>query len=138
MGYYSDVAITLKREDMLCLFNEGMGYSDEVRSVLKYGKLTEPSEGILTLYISCIKWYSAFESISFIENFINELEDYHFLRVGEDANDNEERCGDGELSCDMSMYAYITREIQVYGADVDMNSIIKEAVGEQKGDEDEN
>ena len=40
-----------------------------------------------------LKWYDNYPDVRFIEDLMNELEsdDFLFLRIGEDMNDNEEK-----------------------------------------------
>ena len=63
-----------------------------------------------TLYnFDYIKWYDTYPEVSFVEHFLNTLhfEDYHFVRVGEEPDDTEEK-GDSEY-----YNLYIRREVSI-------------------------
>ena len=45
------------------------------------------------LYWDYVKWYDGYDEVGFIEEFLESIpdEDYRFIRLGEDSDDNEER-----------------------------------------------
>jgi hypothetical protein len=49
--------------------------------------------GAIVYYWEWIKWYPAYEDVGFVESFIRSLnrEDYYFIRVGESADDTEQK-----------------------------------------------
>lgn len=72
------------------------------------------SDDCITLYWEWVKWYEEFEEIQFFEKFYQKLENYAFIRVGEDNDDIYEDYR-GEY-IDM---ATVIREIVIYGNEFD-------------------
>lgn len=105
MGYRSEVKICLKKdayEELRArLFNkESFRYMLDER----FFSINEIDEDIIVCGWEDIKWYSTFEEIRIIEDYLAELEsqniEYRFIRVGEEYSDVEfkELYEDG--SCD--------------------------------------
>lgn len=97
MGYYSDVAITMRQND----FNDMVKYAvtknnDYALRLIKSASLYENDiEDTITMLWNCIKWYEDYEDVSFITEFImsNGVQ-HHFIRIGEDMSDVETRYTD--------------------------------------------
>jgi hypothetical protein len=101
MGYRSDVGLALSKagadslqkklnsldKDSVIFFN--------VTELLKYAYKHQKHEetGAELFLWDYLKWYDNYSDVRFIEDLMVELEDeeFLFLRIGEDRNDNEER-----------------------------------------------
>jgi len=98
MGYrhYSDVCFELKKEknDLFQAL-----YSQEFPEDIEFlSSNIQRETDKATLYCwSDVKWYDSYPEVSFICNFISELDedDYRFVRIGEEYDDNE-TCGYSE------------------------------------------
>lgn len=101
MGYRSEVVIAVKTS----VYEDA---SDEVKSPLLgyFGDSTEV-DGILYFHHDYIKWDMFYTDIETIDNWLKTLdyEDYAFMRLGEDIEDNEDRGACSELG------VYLTRSI---------------------------
>ena len=126
MGYYSDVAIAIRKRDAKRLFDEVAKRPDE--DIVKWffsNKMEEFNindadanpDGIQVLRWYGVKWYDEFEEVQYIMNFIRSLGygSYEFMRIGEDDCDVEH---EGEIiykkskGCAYSDYVlYLEREI---------------------------
>lgn len=124
MGYYSDVAITLKKEDMMRLFKEAIEAGGNIADFVRYGTLIDSGDGTMTLKYIGTKWYESFPDVSFVESFVHVCSCYHFLRIGEDLCDVEELYGDDDESYDLGNNAYFSREIIVDGDMIDIRHIM--------------
>lgn len=103
MGYYSDVALTLKRNDMTNLVRQAKE-DEDVLALLDLAELYDQKE-CMTLVWRFIKWYDYNPSVRWIVNKIYEMDDYLFLCIGEEYDDiKTEWAGDGDLweYCDIS------------------------------------
>ena len=109
MGYRSHVMLELAKEQ------------NDIFQALYMSKFPDDAEWLFkcienyddeaTLYnFDYIKWYDTYPEVSFIEHFLNTIEDeqYHFVRVGEEADDTSE--------CGISDYynLYIRREVSIH------------------------
>lgn len=92
MGYRSDVAIALRREDwnrLRCEAVENGHFASQKEFDLFLPKIMERNDCVV-LYGTQIKWYDfAYDDIKFIANFLQDIE-HQFLRIGEEAGDVEE------------------------------------------------
>ena len=101
MGYRSDVGLALSKtgairlqEKLKALDKDSeifFNVTEFLECACKHQKHEETgSELYLWEYL---KWYDNYSDVRFIEDLINELEweDFLFLRLGEDMNDNEEK-----------------------------------------------
>ena len=96
MGYRSDVALELTKEKN-DLFRSlyAVKFPEDIAFLYDYVE-SENEDGTL-YHWSDLKWYDSYAEVSFIETFINSLdyEDFGFIRIGEESDDNEHRgCGD--------------------------------------------
>ena len=87
MGYRSDGAVYLPDKAYFLL-------PDELKQDLKDNwEQNEDNKNIWNFYD--FKWYDSYDDIKAWENFMSKLdeaeEDYDFIRLGEDINDNEVR-----------------------------------------------
>ena len=97
MGYRSDVALELTKEKNDLFRALYAAKFPEDLSWLYDNIQQESEDGTLYCWDS-VKWYDSFPEVGFIESFIDSLdyEDYAFIRIGEESDDNEHR-GDGDL-----------------------------------------
>ena len=103
MGYYSDVAIALT-ENGIKIFNQKLTSSDtiiqnDVSRLLDHAKqhrCDAETKSECWLWQD-VKWFAGdlecYQDICFIESVLDELDenDYYFVRIGEDMDDNEIR-----------------------------------------------
>lgn len=97
MGYRSDVALELTKEkNDLFRALYAVKFPEDIAFLYECVE-SENEDGTLYHWTS-VKWYSSFAEVSFIETFINSLdyEDFAFIRIGGESDDNEHR-GDGDL-----------------------------------------
>lgn len=97
MGYYSKVAVALRKADfadlqksydVFCRANAG---NPEVTSDLFTDCIKRTaSDGRVVLYWSGIKWYDDYPEVKFFMDFIRDLDHMDFLRCGEEPDDIEE------------------------------------------------
>lgn len=96
MGYYSSVAICLKKEDYDELTRRAESLEDNIISIADSIQMDEKEEVVVVSW-SCIKWYAICSGSKIVEDFINELDEqgkpFHYINIGEELNDIEERCG---------------------------------------------
>lgn len=88
MGYRSEVALTLKKEDGLELIRQAKE-NEPVRNLMSCANIIDQNE-FITFHWKWVKWYGSFEEVRFITCFYQNLEKYSFKRIGEDYNDIEE------------------------------------------------
>lgn len=88
MGYRSDVALTLRKGDVLELIKQAKG-NETVRPFMCMAHVVDQSEYV-TFYWEWVKWYDDYEEIQFITAFYRNLDEYSFKRIGEDTSDIEE------------------------------------------------
>ena len=101
MGYRSDIGLALTKEgadrlqDKLNSLDKSSDTFSNVTTLLEYAHKHQKHEesGAELLLWDYLKWYDSFPEIRFFENLMGELEwdDFLFLRIGEDMNDNEEK-----------------------------------------------
>lgn len=89
MGYYSDVALTLKKADAIELVRQAQEntYAKDLFDLVK--SIHEGSDYV-TFVWNCVKWYSQLDGVQFVTDFYQALGTYHFQRIGEDLTDIEE------------------------------------------------
>lgn len=98
MGYYSDVSIAIKKADMECLKSQlakkaftpdvPINILNFVLNAIKDGQ-QDNDNNISVLSWYSLKWYKEFPEIQFINKFLNTLDEYEFIRIGEDEEDIE-------------------------------------------------
>ena len=97
MGYRSDVALELTKEkNDLFRALYAVKFPEDIAFLYDYVE-SENEDGTL-YHWSDLKWYDSYAEVSFIETFINSLdyEDYAFIRIGEESDDNDHR-GDSDI-----------------------------------------
>ena len=122
MGYRSEVALALKKEDYEDLKN--LARKDnraDVLNFLKSGEIDQlpcPNEARIILHWSWTKWYG--DEVYFIEKFLKDLEceneddncAYELVNIGEDLSDSEQY---GE-----EKYIWLNRSIGYPGGNTDV------------------
>ena len=118
MGYRSDVGLALSKtgairlEEKLASLDKDSETHFNVTEFLEYAqKHLKHEESGAELYLwDYLKWYDSFSDVRFIEELMNELEwdDFLFLRIGEDMNDNEENGGFWDNPFELSILRTIT------------------------------
>lgn len=88
MGYYSDVALTLRKEDATELIKQAKE-NEKVWPFMCTAHMINQNEYV-TLHWEWVKWYDDYEEIQFITAFYRNLDEYSFKRIGEDNSDIEE------------------------------------------------
>lgn len=95
MGYRSEVALTMKKEDILDLLKQAMAQSDNgsAQQFLYYDKILDHQNGYASLYWDWVKWYEDYPEIAFVTQFYNDIVekggDISFRRIGENDDDYE-------------------------------------------------
>lgn len=91
MGYRSDIAIAMRKEDFE-LLKEFDKENQNLVELLEVAKVKE-SRGVVVIQWDSLKWYPYFPEVQAIEEFLGELSDedkpYRFIRIGEDTADTE-------------------------------------------------
>lgn len=99
MGYYSNVAITMKKANYERMVEEMRGKNDDRFSWLLDEMILheKPDCDYVQIELNSIKWYESdpqcFPEIDFVMKYLYRLEDngeiYHIARIGEDPSDFE-------------------------------------------------
>lgn len=94
MSYYSDVGIALRIDDYERLkeaFAERAGQDDafSFQEVESFADDFFDLDDYVVLVWHSVKWYGEMPERLFIEHFLKQLDEYQFLRVGEDSKDVE-------------------------------------------------
>ncbi len=99
MGYRSDVAICLKKEDYEELARRAEELEDNIIAIADLVYFDEKNE-VAIIRWGCIKWYNGYPEVDLVEKFLNELDEqgkpFHYINIGEELTDIEERCGTWE------------------------------------------
>lgn len=123
MGYYSDVALTLKKADAIELVRQAQEntYAKDLFDLVE--SIHEGSDYV-TFVWNCVKWYSQLDGVQFVTDFYQALGTYHFQRIGEELTDIEEDCNeedDGDYrileACEISREFYFN-----FGKELTLNS----------------
>ena len=109
MGYYSDVALTLRKEDAVELVRKAKVECESAYRTLSAAKIVDHDEYVSFLWYS-IKWYH-FDDVVFITNFCHECDDYSLKRIGEEYSDIDEEMGDEDY--DMADCCMIVRDFEI-------------------------
>ena len=118
MGYRSDVGLALSKsgairlQEKLAALDKDSDVFFNVTELLKYARKHvkhEETESELYLW-DYLKWYDNYFDVRFIEDLLGELEDeeFLFLRIGEDMNDNEEKGSFWDNPFELSILRTIT------------------------------
>ena len=122
MGYRSEVAISMRKEDFELLKE----FDKENKNLMELLEVAEikKSWGVVVVKWDSLKWYPEFLEIQAIEEFLGKLSDedkpYKFIRIGEYADDteveynygNEEKYGD--IAYRVNDMIDVTRYIDIY------------------------
>lgn len=99
MGYRSDVALCIKKEDFEVLKEKTKTTECNIlddASTIRF----DDEDDVVAIFWSYVKWYPEYEDVVVVENFIDELYDadkpFTFIRIGEERDDIEERMNWGE------------------------------------------
>ena len=140
MGYYSDVALAVRRKDfnrMLLQAKKEPEPDGLLRFLTTYPSVYsdgEQDESVIVLYWSCIKWYEGFRDVDYINAWMNGNYDpgfgYAFIRIGESADDVEQRNGDTDydlcdyigISCEITVSEVAPCEVKIPEDDADGES----------------
>jgi hypothetical protein len=103
MGYCSDVGLCLTKigkevlEARVNALEAGNEKTSHIRRLLDKpnGKREDEESGAIAWLWDSIKWYLDYDNVSFIENFLQDLdeEEYLFIRIGASDDDTEIRGG---------------------------------------------
>lgn len=74
MGYRSEVALTLKKEDGLELIRQAKE-NEPVRNLMSCANIIDQNE-FITFHWKWVKWYGSFEEVRFITCFYQNLDKY--------------------------------------------------------------
>lgn len=94
MGYRSQVVIALtkhaKDKLVVSFLRNGVTNTEDFTRYLE----AEDDDGNVLFHWDWVKWYDGYPEVALWTNFLDELEwdDYRFVRLGEESNDNED-CG---------------------------------------------
>lgn len=100
MGYRSDITIIMQTKDYKAMFAKAFVECEEAFELLTnedYLTLDIVNDEITSIHFDNIKWYSSFgnskgyESVDFIESFLESGIPYAFERVGEEYPDYERK-----------------------------------------------
>ena len=99
MGYRSDVALCIKKEDYEVLKTNAEAAEYNIldsASTIRF----DDEDGVVAIFWGCVKWYSEYEDVAVVEDLIDKLYDadkpFTFIRIGEERDDIEERSNWGE------------------------------------------
>lgn len=104
MGY-SDVSITMKKEDYdkftVEISNAKESLKDSLITLMQNAKIYHHKEyDFITIKFEWVKWYEHFDYVCFIRNFLTGVDDYLFNIIGENY-DGIEAITTGDYSDDM-------------------------------------
>ena len=99
MGYRSEVLLALspKAAVLLSTYIARGGAIAELLSEESCDTIDKEEDGQVTYHWNGIKWYESYPEIAAVQEFMSRLEEenmddeYRFVRVGEDTDDNEVR-----------------------------------------------
>ena len=102
MGYRSEVAyaIQFKDADALKEFVGLHAINEDTRQALNECELSNDDQPALLFKAEDDKWYDSFEEVQAHNKLLDSVDEafsdragYHFLRIGEDDDDNEQKDG---------------------------------------------
>lgn len=130
MGYQSDVAITMRTKDYNNMLKRAKALKDaSAYNLINAADIFKADDNTITiLNWTCVKWYDWFDSVKWIQKFIQKI-DATFICIGEDPNDNEEEYYNEGY--ELLEYAYYTRNIEIHGEkqikeDKNLNELLDE------------
>lgn len=126
MGYYSEVAITLHKEDFETLVRRAAEESEDSLYLIRISTLYKDEDNeTVSMTWNSVKWYEGFRSVDFIMSFLrsNDVE-YQFKRIGEETGDIEEEYNDENFVLDdaTSVCCYISMDAA--GTEVDAEASV--------------
>lgn len=130
MGYRSDVAITMRTKDYNTMLRRAKALKDtSVCALIDAADIFKADNNTVTiLNWTSVKWYDSFDSVKWIQKFIQKI-DATFVYIGEDPDDNEEEYYNEGY--ELLEYAYYTRNIEIHGEkqikeDKNLNELLDE------------
>lgn len=118
MGYRSDVGLALSKagvgrlQEKLATLDKDSETFFNVTELLKYARkhMKHEESGAEQYLWDYLKWYDSYSEVRFIEDLMGELvdEEFLFLRIGEDMNDNEEKGSFWDNPFELSILRTIT------------------------------
>lgn len=126
MGYYSDVSISLHKEDMVELVKRAKLECEEAFQLLTRGNFYDCGDDMVWTH-SCVKWYIEYDEIRWVYHTIRSFKTYDFKRIGESYDDYEHESAydDGDYwRCPLDELAEMERSFRVDGVDVNTESFV--------------
>lgn len=129
MGYRSDVAIALRREDMVDLLKRAEALDRDAFGILLRGEhIMSDSGRYVVWHQRWIKWYEDYEAIRFIMSIVRGYDCYAFKRIGEDFDDIETENGYSDDNADgfvLDELIDINRSFDISGDMVNANWLME-------------
>lgn len=94
MGYYSEVALTMKTADVEELMRRAKAECEGAFDLLEIANMHTHGSEYTTLHWDYVKWDDDYMPYSFISDFYQGVDEYHFIRCGEENGDIEEDYSD--------------------------------------------
>lgn len=94
MGYYSEVALTMKTADVEELMRRAKAECKIASDILEIADMYTHGGEYTTLHWGAIKWNGCYDGGSYIRDFYLDTDEYHFIRCGEESGDIEEEYSD--------------------------------------------
>lgn len=111
MGYRSQVTLALQPK-AAALFSTVRARAGELPSLVEDAEQGKHNDGVESYEWEAVKWYHRFACVSAIEAFMDRLDEedmedqYRFVRIGEDDDDNETRGHGFEIYVSRSIHWY--------------------------------
>jgi len=115
MGYRSNVAVMItaeNKENFNRYLKELKESEDEaLQSIIEDSDMADNGEDAIRLNWEDVKWYEDYEDVGAFEDWLESITgdegtSYHFVRIGEDLDDIEER-----IEGDPNYWVYIERQL---------------------------
>ena len=111
MGYYSEVALTMKTADVEELMRRAKAECEGAFYLLEIADIYTHGGEYTTLHWGTIKWNNCYDGVSYIRDFYLDTDEYHFIRCGEENGDIQENYSD---VCDaVSQFTYPVTTIEI-------------------------
>lgn len=130
MGYYSQVSIALRKEDMIELVKRAkIECEDAFKLLTYYGSFYDCGDEMVWIH-SCVKWYIEYEEVRWIYNTMRSFKAYDFKRFGDNYEDYEHESGydDDADWCSLDGLAEMERSFRVEGVDVNMDDFVRSII----------
>ena len=101
LGYCSEVALAMTVADYKAMISEAMSNNRNGEQICEFIKagFRKQQDNFIWLYWDWVEWYTDdmenYPSPIFIDNFLETIDDYDFIRIGEDMDDTEIRLYSG-------------------------------------------